>query len=83
MKSGFSDGLEGGADFWLNFTDWNLFSQEEKLNAENTVLAVGLLYEMCKVKLVLASKSETEKNEINYPAINDALDKSTAFLGTA
>ena len=65
-----------------NKTDWNSFSQEEKLNAENTVLAVGLLYEMCKVKLVLASKSETEKNEINYPVINSVLDKSTTFLKT-
>jgi hypothetical protein len=62
-------------------TDWNSFSQEEKLNAENTVLTVGLLYEMCKVKLVFASKSEAEKNEINYPAINDILGKSAAFLG--
>jgi hypothetical protein len=64
-------------------TDWNTFTQEEQLNAENTVLAVGLLYEMCKVKLVLASKIESEKNKINYSDVNKAMDKSTAFLATA
>jgi hypothetical protein len=61
-------------------TDWNDFFPEEKLNAENTVLSVGLLYEMCKVKFVLVSDSETKKNEINYPAIGVAMEKSAAFL---
>lgn len=63
-------------------SDWNTFTQEEKLNAENTVLAVGLMYEMCKVKFVLASKTGSDKNEINYPDINGVMDKSTTFLAT-
>lgn len=43
-------------------TDWNDFTDEEKRITENTVLLVGLLYNMCKVELV---KKSTEKNGIN------------------
>jgi hypothetical protein len=50
-------------------TDWNNFSADEKLNAENTVLMGGLLYEMCNVKLVIASDKSNGINRINY---NDA-----------
>jgi len=61
--------------------DWNDFSSQEKINAENTVLAVGLLYEMCKVKLVIASENEADKNKINYDAIINVTDKASEFLG--
>jgi len=61
-------------------TNWNDFLPEERLNAENTVLAVGLLYDMCKVKLVLASETDNEKNLINYADSNTAISKAVAFL---
>ncbi|MDD3307341.1 MAG: hypothetical protein PHO29_09645 [Acetobacterium sp.] len=60
--------------------NWNDFLPEERLNAENTVLAVGLLYDMCKVKLVLASETDNEKNLINYADSNTAINKAVAFL---
>jgi hypothetical protein len=63
-------------------TDWNDFTEDEKANAENTVLAVGLLYEMCKVKLVIVSKDEGEQNKINNKVIKGTKDKSVAFLAT-
>lgn len=47
-------------------TDWNEFTQKEKLNTENLVMAVGLLYSMCKVKLVEQTKKQDELNRINY-----------------
>lgn len=61
-------------------TEWNAFTQEERLNAENTVLSVGLLYEMCKVKLVLASENDEQKNSINYADSDAAVNKAIAFL---
>ncbi len=46
-------------------TNWNDFTDEEKLLTENTVLLVQLLYKMCQVKLVLVSEKEQELNHIN------------------
>jgi hypothetical protein len=60
--------------------DWNAFSQEEQLNAANTVLSVGLLYEMCKVKLVLASENHKETNTINYADSGVVVNEAIAFL---
>ncbi|MDK2942518.1 MAG: hypothetical protein PWP56_2031 [Acetobacterium sp.] len=61
-------------------TNWNDFTPKERLNAENTVLAVGLLYNMCKVKLVLASDTDTEKNLINYAESNTVISEAVYFL---
>lgn len=61
-------------------TNWNDFLPEERLSAENTVLAVGLLYDMCKVKLVLVSDTDNEKNQINFTESNTAINKAVAFL---
>lgn len=44
-------------------TDWKQFSAEEKLMTENLVMLVGLLYRMCRIKLVL--KSENDLNTVN------------------
>jgi len=59
-------------------TDWNSFYESEKRNAENTALIVGLLYEMCKVKLVIISQ-EDDKNAINYEDAGNAMDKAVAL----
>ncbi|GHU73954.1 hypothetical protein FACS1894188_00800 [Clostridia bacterium] len=61
-------------------TDWNSFTQSERLNAENTVLSVGLLYEMCKVKLVIAQENDKQKNTINYADSDEVVGKAAAFL---
>ena len=52
----------------LDRRDYNTFSEKEKLVVENTVRLVGLLYEMCKVQLVLQSEGE-QLNRINHDAI--------------
>lgn len=52
--------------------DWRKFSQEECLIVENTILLVGVLYAMCKVKLVLKSKRDDGINKINKVAIKKA-----------
>lgn len=51
--------------------NWNDFNAEEKLITENTVLLVGLLYSMCKVKLVY--KNYADKNVVNEYEINKAV----------
>ncbi|MEG1846494.1 MAG: hypothetical protein RR239_06295, partial [Oscillospiraceae bacterium] len=61
-------------------TDWDLFTPEEKLIAENTSLLVGLLYNMCKVKLVLKAENNNETNKVNYCDIDNAIYQSKQFL---
>jgi len=61
-------------------TDWNEFTPEEKLNAENTALIVGLLYQMCKVKLVLVSEGEEKEADINYVDVENSIAIATSFL---
>lgn len=63
-----------------NKTDWNEFTEEEKLLAENTVLLVQLLYNMCKTKLVIQSESADKQNEINTADINKACVHAEAVL---
>ena len=52
-------------------TDWEYFTDEEKLITENTVLLVSLLYKMCQVELVLQSKNENDMNTINSYAVEN------------
>ena len=61
-------------------TDWNYFSDEEKLITENTILIVGLLYNMCKVELVLKSNSEDELNRINKVKVDETIQGASDFL---
>ena len=61
-------------------TDWNAFTAEEKKITENTVLLVGLLYNMCKVELVLKSKQENDINRINAKAIKESIDNANTVL---
>lgn len=60
--------------------DWNYFSDEEKLITENTILLVGLLYNMCKVELVLKSNSEDELNRINKVKVDETIQGASDFL---
>ena len=59
-------------------TDWKTFTEEEKKIVENTVLLVGLLYNMCKVKLVLKEKDGL--NRVNEAEIEKALEKANMVL---
>lgn len=57
-------------------TDWLDFSDEEKIVAENTVLLVSLLFNMCKVQIVKKDTDNDELNELNYKEVGEA--KKTA-----
>lgn len=61
-------------------TDWNTFTPEEKKMTENTVLLVGLLYNMCKVELVLKNENENDINTINKPAVETSINNANAML---
>lgn len=52
-------------------TDWNKFTEDEKLLLKNTVMLVQLLYTMCQVKLVYATNEEGELNTINKTEIDE------------
>jgi len=60
--------------------DWNVFTQKEKKITENTVLLVGLLYNMCKVELVLKGNEEEELNTVNKEAADEAINAAEAVL---
>lgn len=62
------------------YTDWNTFTPEEKKITENTVLLVGLLYNMCKVKLVHKSENENNINIINKAAVEKSINNANAVL---
>lgn len=64
----------------LGHTDWNTFTPEEKKLTENTVLLVGLLYNMCKVELVLKSENENDINDINKTAVENSINNANAVL---
>lgn len=61
-------------------TDWNLYSDAEKTLTENTALLVGLLFQMCKVQLVLKGEREADLNRINHKEINTAIQNADGFL---
>lgn len=64
----------------LEHTDWNTFTSEEKKLTENTVLLVGLLYNMCKVELVLKSENENDINTINKAAVEASINNANDVL---
>ncbi len=46
-------------------TSWDVFSDKEKILTKNLVLLVGILYEMCKVNLVIKNDDDNSLNEVN------------------
>lgn len=64
----------------LGKTDWNEFTDEEKELTENTVLLTGLLYNMCKVKLVEKSETNDEPNKINSAEIEKSIADAKKIL---
>lgn len=61
-------------------TDWNEFTDGEKLCTENTVLLVGLIYNMCKVELVQQAENKDELNTVNTDAINKSMADAEQVL---
>ena len=58
---------------WEGRTDWNTYTTREQMMIENTVLLVGLLYNMCKVQLVLKADSKNSINKVNHTAIDKSI----------
>ncbi len=56
--------------------DYKKFSGEQRQTTENTILLVGLLYEMCKVQVVEKTENEDGLNKINEEAITAQIKKS-------
>ncbi len=56
------------------------FTMDEKLVTENTILLVGLLYDMCKVQLVEKSNNKEELSTINEREVNEKILKSEDIL---
>lgn len=59
-----------------NKCDWVNYTEEEKLCVKNTVLLVQLLFNMCKVKLVLQSDKKNGMNTINSSEATEQLENA-------
>jgi len=57
-------------------TDWNSFSESEKIATQNSIMLVGLLNKMCKVSLVKKAVNENEMNAINEAEVTKAISDS-------
>lgn len=57
-------------------TEWKRFTPSEKQMVENTVLLVDLLYEMCKVKLVVKSEGENALNTVNTEEAEKMMERA-------
>lgn len=60
--------------------NWHDLSDEEKLCVQNTVMLVGVLFNMCKVKLVIPATRKDDLNSINYIDIGKARRDGEACL---
>ena len=56
--------------------EWDQLWESEKKTVKNTVMLVGLLYNMCKVKLVNEKSYGDKLNTVNHVDINEALNNS-------
>ena len=64
-------------DYAINIAgkvNWDDFSDDEKVATENAVLLVGLLYAMCKTKLVIYNDAEDGINSVNKEAITTSVN---------
>ncbi len=66
----------------LGKTDWNEFSEEEKLATQNMVLLAGLLYKMCQIKLVNQTEDKEGVNTVNEEEIEKMkMEAETVLAG--
>ncbi|ASI76027.1 hypothetical protein LKM01_24355 [Bacillus pacificus] len=61
-------------------TEWNMFTSEEKIMTQNTALLVGVLFNMCKVKLVVVAENETDSNKVNAVEIEKSIAETNKVL---
>ena len=62
-------------------TEWTEYTSQEKLIVENTVLLVNLLFQMCKVKLVLVNEKDTSAlNTVNSGEVETIITQADIFL---
>lgn len=61
-------------------TDWTLYTDAEKTMTENTALLVGVLFQMCKVQLVLATEGASSVNKVNHAEIERVIRNANDFL---
>ena len=64
----------------LHKTDWNVFTEEERVATQNAVMLVGLLYKMCQVSLVNKAKNENEMNSVNHAEIEESIKQADIFM---
>lgn len=64
----------------LKHTDWNTFTLEERKLVKNTVLLVGLLFNMCKVELVIKSENENGINAVNKNEVRKNINNANITL---
>lgn len=64
----------------LGKTDWNMFEEQEKLQVQNAVLLVQLLYKMCQVSLVNKAENEDGMNSVNQMEINTTIDTAEEVM---
>ena len=64
----------------FNHHDWNTFNEDERQLTENTVLLVGLLYNMCKIEIVVKGENETDTNKINKTAVETSIYNANIIL---
>ena len=62
--------------------DYNLYTHEERLLLENTVLLAGLLYKMCKVKLVIPGNSNDDIGTVNNSEVWEKKTKANELINS-
>lgn len=61
-------------------TDWKTFTEKEKLIIQNTILLVGLLYNMGKIRLLLIPKDENSLEEVNEIEVEHLIKDTKKIL---
>lgn len=64
----------------LEKTDWNMFDEREKMQVQNAVLLVQLLYKMCQISLVNKAENEDGMNSVNQKEINNTIDSAEEVM---
>ena len=65
-----------------NKTDWDDFTDKDKILTENLILLVGMLYKMCQVKIVLKEEGEGGINRVNTKDIMDVQMEADLLLNS-
>lgn len=60
--------------------EWSGFDETQKKETENAIRLVGLLYTMCRTKLVLKSEEEEGMNRVNNEEIESSIETADTLL---